>query len=217
VKGPAFPNPIGAGVRILTLALLHDKLLDVQAGSAQRKALDGANLSPCKVAQNTQCKAMRKINVTTIVERETKSPKGKYRSTIKEISLALGREPRSLDLTKRHPFDLALVRIPPGAANCPYHAHSAQWELYLVISGTGSVRHPEGITEVSVGDAFVFGPGQAHQLVNPGEQDLVYYVIADNPFGTTCYYPDSKKWLVGQPSDRVVLKGVETDYYDCEE
>jgi hypothetical protein len=39
---------------------------------------------------------------------------GKYAKTIKEISVALGRDPNSLDLAKRHPFDLTLVRIPPG-------------------------------------------------------------------------------------------------------
>ena len=160
---------------------------------------------------------MRKVNLTAVAERETKSPKGKYHTFIKEISIALGREPKSLDLGKRHPFDLARVRIPAGAANCPYHAHSAQWELYVVISGTGSVRHADGLTEVSGGDAFVFGPGEPHQMINAGKEELVYYVIADNPIGTTCYYPDSKKWMVGQPSDRVVLKGSETDYYDGEE
>jgi len=42
-------------------------------------------------------------------------------------------------------------------------------------------------------------------------------VIADNPFGTSCYYPDSKKWMVGQPSERLTLKGEEVDYYEGEE
>ena len=33
---------------------------------------------------------------------------------MKDISVALGREPESVDLSKRHPFDLTLVRIPKG-------------------------------------------------------------------------------------------------------
>ncbi len=53
---------------------------------------------------------MRKINLNAVKENETKSPKGKYRHHTKEVSIALGREPRSLDLMKRHPFDLAVTR-----------------------------------------------------------------------------------------------------------
>ena len=160
---------------------------------------------------------MRRINLNAVAETERKSPKGKYHSFIKEVSLALGREPRSLDLLKRHPFDLALVRIPPGAALCPYHAHSAQWELYVVLAGIGQVRHDQGVTEVSAGEVFLFGPNEAHQLSNGGKEELAYYVIADNPFGTTCYYPDSKKWMVAQPAERVVLRGNEVDYFEAEE
>ncbi len=160
---------------------------------------------------------MRKINLNSLAERETKSPKGKYHAYMKDVSVALGREPWSQDLTKRHPFDLAVVRVPPGAALCPYHAHSAQWELYVIIAGVGNVRHEAGFSEVSVGDTLLFGPGEAHQILNRGTQELVYYVIADNPFGTSCYYPDSQKWMVGQPSERMILKGQQADYYEGEE
>jgi uncharacterized cupin superfamily protein len=103
------------------------------------------------------------------------------------------------------------------ATRCPYHAHSAQWELYVVISGAGKVRHSEGITEISTGDVFLFAPNEAHQIFNEGKDDLVYYVVADNPLGGSCYYPDSKKWLVCQPTDGVVLKGSQADYFDGEE
>jgi uncharacterized cupin superfamily protein len=160
---------------------------------------------------------MRKINLNAIAEKETKSPKGKYHRYSKDISIALGRDPRSLDLTKRHPFDLEVTRIPPGAARCPFHAHSAQWELYVVISGAGKMRHDGGVDEMSPGDVFLFGPNEAHQTINDGKDDLVYYVIADNPVGTSCYYPDSKKWAVTLPTDGVVLKGNQTDYFDGEE
>jgi len=83
-------------------------------------------------------------------------------------------------------------RLPPGAVNYPFHFHSAQWELYVVVSGKGLVRDEKGRTEVVAGDTFVFPPGQAHQISNSGTEDLVYYVIADNPIGECCYYPDSK-------------------------
>src|SRR6267142_5607522 len=166
---------------------------------------------------------MRKINLKDVPEQEQKSPKGKFGRITKNISVALGREPESLDLSKRHPFDLALVRIPKGKSLCPYHAHAAESELYLVISGRGNVRDKDGVTEVGPGDAFLFQPGEAHQLSNAGDEDFVYYVIADNPRSgahgrDSCYYPDSGKWAVMRDGfEDVIVKGKETDYYEGEE
>jgi len=161
---------------------------------------------------------MRKVNVNDIKEEPWQSPRGKYAVSFKGISEALGRDPKSLDLAKRHPFDLEWNRLPPGKHNFPYHAHSAQWELYLVIAGEGSVRHENGTTEVVAGDTFIFGPNESHQITNSGEKDLLYYVIADNPIGESAYFPDSGKWKVNKVgTERVVVKGKETDYFDGEE
>jgi uncharacterized cupin superfamily protein len=161
---------------------------------------------------------MHKVNLNEIAEDERKSPKGKFHKFVKDISIALGREKESLDLSKRHPFDLALVRIPKGKSYCPYHGHGAESELYLVVSGRGEVRDHNGTTEVVTGDSFFFAPGEAHQLSATNEEDFVYYVIADNPRGDTCYYPDSGKWVViKEGSEEAIAKGTETDYYDGEE
>ena len=166
---------------------------------------------------------MRKVNVKDIQEQERKSPKGKFHKFVKNVSIALGREPASLDLAKRHPFDLAVVRIHKGKSLCPYHSHSAESELYLVVSGRGSIRDKDGTTPLGPGDAFFFQPGEAHQLSNAGDEDFVYYVIADNPrsggaTGDSCYYPDSGKWAVTKDAwEEVVVKGTETDYFDGEE
>ena len=166
---------------------------------------------------------MRKVNLKDIPEQERKSPKGKFHKFVKDVSIALGRDRDSLDLAKRHPFDLALVRIPKGKSFCPYHLHSAESELYLVVSGRGSVRDKDGSTIVSVGDTFFFQPGEAHQLANADDDDFVYYVIADNPrsggrTGDSCYYPDSSKWaVVKEGLEEVIVKGTEVDYYDGEE
>ena len=162
---------------------------------------------------------MRKVNINEIKEEAWQSTGGKYAVYFKGISEALGREPGSLDLSKRHPFDLEWNRVPAGKPNFPYHAHSAQWELYLIISGEGNVRHKDGTTEVVAGDVLIFGPDEPHQLNNSSAEDLIYYVIADNPIGESAYYPDSGKWKVNKSSaaDRVVIKGQETGYFDSEE
>jgi len=166
---------------------------------------------------------MRKVNLKDVPEQERKSPKGKFGRASKNISVALGREPESLDLMKRHPFDLALVRIPKGKSLCPYHLHSAESELYLVVSGRGSIRDKDGTTIVTGGDAFFFQPGEAHQLANAGDEDFVYYVIADNPrsggaTGDFCFYPDSGKFAVWKENgEEVIVKATEADYFDGEE
>jgi uncharacterized cupin superfamily protein len=161
---------------------------------------------------------MRKVNVKDVPERERQSPTGKFGSAVKNVSVALGREPDSLDLSKRHPFDLAMVRISKGKSLCPYHSHSAESEFYLVISGRGKIRDKNGTAEVGAGDAFFFGPGEAHQLTNAEDEDFIYYVVADNPRGDSCFYPDSGKWAVPKEgTDEVIVKGKETDYFDGEE
>jgi len=161
---------------------------------------------------------MRKVNLKDVKEQERKSPKGKYHKFVKDVSIALGREPDSFDLAKRHPFDLAAIRIPKGKSYCPYHSHGAETEFYLVISGRGTIRDKNGTTEVVAGDAFFFQPGEAHQLTNNGEEDFAYYVIADNPRSDSCYYPDSGKWAVSMEGpDYEIVKGQAADYYEGEE
>ncbi len=159
---------------------------------------------------------MKKINTNQLEEVDWKSPKGKFGGAGKEVSEALGRKPQSTDLMERHPFDVEIVRLAPGQIPYPYHLHSAQWEFYHVISGSGQVRHAEGTTSIEAGDAFIFKPNEPHQLINNSNADLVLYVVADNPIGESVYYPDSKKWGVRAP-ERRILRGEALDYYDGEE
>ena len=145
------------------------------------------------------------------------SPSGKYRSFNRYVSVTLGRVPNSDSKASSHPFDLELCRVPPGAAACLFHAHSAQWELYLVISGTGQVRDRDGLHVLTPGDAIIFPPHEPHQIHNDGREDLVFYIIADDPPGEACYYPDSDKWTVPSDPKHTILKGQEVDYYAGEE
>jgi uncharacterized cupin superfamily protein len=159
---------------------------------------------------------MLKINTNTLEEISWSSPKGKFVGAGKEVSEALGRDPYSTDLNLRHPFDVEICRIPPGKTPYPYGSHSAQWEFYHVISGTGKVRHQDGVTDIEPGDAFLFKPGEPHQLINDGAQDLIIYVVADNPIGESTYFPDSKKWVVQSPERKIIRSG-NLDYFDGEE
>src|SRR5438477_12761944 len=162
---------------------------------------------------------MQKVNIKDVPEESWGSPSGKFGGAGKEISEALGRKPFSTDLKERHPFDVEIIRIPPGKRPYPYHSHSAQWEFYHVISGKGLVRHQDGTDPIEEGDAFIFEPGQPHQLINPASdstEDLVLYVVADNPIGESAYFPDSKKWLVRSP-ERRLIRSEPLDYFDGDE
>lgn len=159
---------------------------------------------------------MRKVNTNEIEPISWASPKGKFAGSGIEVSEALGRKPTSTDLRERHPFDVEILRIPPGKAPYPFHSHSSQWEFYHIISGSGIARHDSGTTRIESGDAFIFEPGEAHQLLNDGSVDMVVYVVADNPIGESSHFPDSQKWVVRSP-ERRVIRSEAIDYFDGEE
>jgi uncharacterized cupin superfamily protein len=159
---------------------------------------------------------MKKVNTNELKPVAWSSPKGTFAGEGIQVSEALGRKPHSTDLHERHPFDVEILRVPPGKAPYPHHSHSAQWEFYHVISGSGSLRYEQGKIPVVVGDACLFEPGEPHQFINDGVEDLVIYVIADNPIGESVYYPDSKKWGVKLP-ERRLMRADGLDYYDGEE
>lgn len=158
---------------------------------------------------------MNKINLNQVRMEESISPKGRFRLSSQDISGAmLGKiDPSSL---ATHPFEVELVRLPPGAVNHPYHSHSAQWELYLITEGRGQMRSSNGLTEVRESDCFMLPPNEPHQLINTGASELVYYVIANNPVSDACYYPDSDKWFLPGQTKPVRVK-TSLDYYDGEE
>lgn len=159
---------------------------------------------------------MQKVNTNELQEMSWASPKGKFGGYGKEVSEALGRDRNSTDINLRHPFDVEILRVPPGKIPYPFHSHSAQWEFYHVISGTGTVRHQSGTTKIEPGDAFLFRPGEPHQIINDGTEDLKIWVVANNPIGESCHYPDSGKWAVESPESRLIRSDA-LDYYDGEE
>jgi uncharacterized cupin superfamily protein len=168
------------------------------------------------MAEPANIGGVRKINVNDIAEETWPSPKGQFVMAGRGVSEALGRKPDSLNLSERHPFDVEIQRIPAGATATTFHSHSAQWEFYYVLSGGGLVRHDDGEEPIVAGDAFLFKPGEAHQVRNTTTDDLMMLVVADNPIGESTHYPDSGKWVVRSPK-RHVLRSAPLDYWDGEE
>jgi uncharacterized cupin superfamily protein len=157
---------------------------------------------------------MKKINIATLKWEKWKSPKGKFAQAYKNISAPLGDVHNGWP-KKGHPFNLELVTVPPGKSPCPFHSHLLQWELYVIVSGTGVARAGKQRIQVKAGDAFMHPPGEAHQLLNTGRKPLLFYIIADNPPLDVWNYPDSNKWGIRQP--RKIFRITEVDYHDGEE
>ena len=158
---------------------------------------------------------MNQIRIDDLPWEEICSPGRKFHSFYKNLSVALGGVRNAGPGGGGHPFDLQLRRIPPGASVCPFHAHLGQWELFVVRSGTGTLRVPEGMQAVKPGDVFVHPPGEPHQLTNSGAADLEIFIVADNPPLDACYYPDSNKWALRPPGK--IFRLTEVDYLDGEE
>ena len=62
----------------------------------------------------------------------------------------------------------------------------------------------------------MFEPDRPHQLINNSTENLVVYVVADNPIGESNYFPDSGKWCVRSP-ERRLMRAEALEYYDGEE
>jgi mannose-6-phosphate isomerase-like protein (cupin superfamily) len=123
-----------------------------------------------------------KINTNDLAELTWTGPDGHTVIAGKQVSEALGRLPESTDPNERHPFDVEIQRIPANTEATYFHTHSKQWEFYHVLSGSGTVLHDGGTDPIVPGDAFVFKPGEAHQ-VTAGPAGITMYVVADNPVG----------------------------------
>jgi len=115
-----------------------------------------------------------------------------------------------------------LWELPPGKKSFPLHAHHATEEALYVVSGTASVRTPEGQTPIRPGDYVSFpAGGPAHQLVNDGSERLVYLALSAISDVDVVEYPDSGKVAISvgpYPSRKrwVFREKDQADYFDGE-
>jgi uncharacterized cupin superfamily protein len=93
---------------------------------------------------------------------------------------------------------VVLTRVPPGRTACPFHTHHREDEVFLVLSGRGTLRYGDAVHELRAGDCVSCpaGSGVAHQLANTGDEDLRYLSIGPRDPDEICTYPDSGKVMV---------------------
>ncbi len=158
---------------------------------------------------------MQKINLADISLTESASPRGRFHRFSLDLSASLAAKRNGTPQPGRAPFEVELVRLPPRATNWPYHSHSSQWEFYIIVTGRGQARTPQGDFDVRDGDCLLHPPGEPHQLTNTGAVDLLYYVVADNPTCDVTHYPDSGKYSLPNQAKPCRLQPM--SYYDGEE
>ncbi|MFZ5445089.1 MAG: cupin domain-containing protein [Myxococcota bacterium] len=84
--------------------------------------------------------------------------------------------------------------LPPGKKSFPFHLHHVTEEAMFVLSGHARVRTPDGEQEIGPGDFISFPPGgPAHQLLNDGQESLVYVGMSASKGVDVVEYPDSNK------------------------
>ncbi len=79
--------------------------------------------------------------------------------------------------------------------------------------------HGQHTQPIKPGDCILHPPGEAHQIVNTGQADLIYYVVANNAPSDTWHYPDSNKWGCWAPHMErpKIFRIQEISYWDGEE
>jgi uncharacterized cupin superfamily protein len=112
-------------------------------------------------------------------------------------------------------FDLRLLN--PGQFSAPYHFHRYAEELFMVISGSLTMRTPDGLEIISTGDLVFFEIGEtgAHQFFNHGKEPCIYLDIRTFIGFDICEYPDSEKILIA-PSFEIFNKESTLDYFEGE-
>lgn len=104
-----------------------------------------------------------------------------------------GREKRPLgELFGLRNFGVNLTRLAPGAVSALRHAHSKQDEFVYVLEGEPTLCSDAGRIRLRPGlcAGFAAGSGDAHQLVNETDEDVLYLEVGDRTSGDAVIYPD---------------------------
>lgn len=110
-----------------------------------------------------------------------------------------------------------LRQLKPEQYSAPYHFHRFAEELFMIISGSATLRTPDGLEVVRSGDLIFFekGPTGAHQLYNHTNEICEYLDIRTYLGYDVAEYPDSDKILVA-PSFEIFHKDSQATYFDGE-
>lgn len=112
-------------------------------------------------------------------------------------------------------FDIR--QLNPGEYNAPYHFHRFAEELFLILTGTVTLRTPNGLDVVTAGDLIFFesGASGAHQIYNHANEPCTYLDMRSYIGYDVCEYPDSDKIII-VPEAEIFQKKNHVSYFEGE-
>lgn len=87
---------------------------------------------------------------------------------------------------------LRVYRLAPGKQSTRLHRHLLQEEMFLILEGSGTLRHSDKRVPVKKGDLVLYNAGdpEAHTFVNTGSEPMVYVATGDRLSYEVCEYPE---------------------------
>jgi uncharacterized cupin superfamily protein len=104
----------------------------------------------------------------------------------------------------------SLTELLPGAPGGPMHMHYGVEEMFFVLSGTLTVRTPEGEEQLSRGDVVYFpeGPKGLHTFSNATDEPVRFLGISTKRFPDVVAYPErGVAWVATRHPERPVPEG----------
>jgi uncharacterized cupin superfamily protein len=149
------------------------------------------------------------------VEFDDVEENGYYTSRRARFSAAIGARKLGYNLTE----------LPPGKAQCPFHSHRAEEEMFLILDGEGELRFGNQRYRIRKHDVIACPTGGAevaHQIINTGTTTMRYLSLSNQEDVEVCEYPDSNKiGVFASAASAPALRGLHrtssaVDYYDGE-
>jgi uncharacterized cupin superfamily protein len=106
----------------------------------------------------------------------------------------------------------SLIELLPRSPGGPLHMHYGVEEMFFVLSGTPSVRTPEGEETLAPGDVVYFPEGRAglHDFFNPTEEPARMLGISSKRFPDVLAYPErGVAWVATRHPERPVADGAD--------
>ena len=144
---------------------------------------------------------------------------------VEEDGLYTSRRARFSDRIGAKNLGYNLTVLPPGKAQCPFHSHHGEEEMFLILEGQGELRFGEERHPIRKHDVIACPPGGAevaHQIINTGTETMRYLSVSTRVPVDACEYPDSGKVSIvagnGGTTKLWKMFRAETtvDYYDRE-
>jgi uncharacterized cupin superfamily protein len=106
-----------------------------------------------------------------------------------------------------------IYELGEGERTYPYHFHHGMEEWLVVLSGSPTLRAPDGERVLRAGDVVCFptGPEGAHQVAGPGS----VLILSATKVPESIEYPDSGKVGVSPPG-KIYRLGDAVDYWEGE-